>query len=182
VTVKPKGRPSTRTGGWPLVKSERGGAGGIVLLQKPKQIRHAGGVAQQATERSRVVGLYRRGRLTDAELDAQLDEIGKEEKALEAQIAELGGRIAGADSIAGNVSSAQTLLAELRKRLDQAVSWEQKRRLIEVLVAGGLVDMVEDGGVKQSKITVTYRFSEPDLQMRWCCRSPTAPVLWSGFP
>jgi len=29
-------------------------------------------LAQKATERSRVVGLYRRGRLTDAELDAQI--------------------------------------------------------------------------------------------------------------
>jgi len=29
---------------------------------------------QKATERSRVVGLYRRGRLTDTDLDAQMDE------------------------------------------------------------------------------------------------------------
>jgi hypothetical protein len=57
-------------------------------------------LAQKATERSRVVGLYRRGRLTDAELDAQMDEISKEQAALEAQIQELGGKIAGADSIA----------------------------------------------------------------------------------
>lgn len=80
--------------------------------QTRKQVtRLEGLLAQKATERSRVVGLYRRGRLTDAELDAQMDEIGKEETALEAQIAELGGRIAGADSIAGNLSSAQALRA-----------------------------------------------------------------------
>jgi transcriptional regulator with XRE-family HTH domain len=103
--------------------------------------------------------------LTDAELDAQMDEIGKEETALETQIAELGGRIAGADSIAGSMSSAQALLAQLRKRLDQPVSWEQKRRLIEVIVGGVRVDTVEDGGVKQNRITVTYRFSEPDQPM-----------------
>ena len=64
------------------------------------------------------------------------DWLRKEETALEAQIAELGGRIAGADSIAGNLSSTQALLAKLRKRPDQPVSWEQKRRLIEVLVGG----------------------------------------------
>ena len=34
-------------------------------------------------------------RMTDAELDAQMDEIGKEETALEAQAAELRGRITG---------------------------------------------------------------------------------------
>jgi site-specific DNA recombinase len=134
--------------------------------QTRKQVERLEGLlAQKATERSRVVGLYRRGRLTDAVLDAQMDEIAKEETALELQIAELGGRIAGADSIVGNISSAQTLLSELRKRLDQPVSWEQKRRLVEVLVAGVRVDTVEESGVKQSKITVMYRFSQPDQPM-----------------
>ena len=134
--------------------------------QTRKQLaRLEGLLSQKATERSRVVGLYRRGRLTDAELDAQMDEIGKEEAGLEAQIAELGGRIAGADSIAGNISSAQSLLAELRKRLNQPVSWEQKRRLIEVLVAGVRVDTVEESGVKQTSTIVTYRFSQPDQPM-----------------
>jgi DNA-binding transcriptional regulator YiaG len=119
-------------------------------------------LAQKATERSRVVGLYRRGRLTDEDLDAQMAEIGKEEAALDAQIGELRARIAGADSIKATVSSAEELLAKLRKRLDEPVSWEMKRRLIEVLVAGINVDTVEEDGVKQTRTTVTYRFHEPD--------------------
>ena len=131
-----------------------------------KQVtRLEGLLAQKATERSRVVGLYRRGRLNDMDLDAQMEEIGKEETALEAQLAELRRRIAGADSIGANIGSAEALLAKLRKRLDEPVSWETKRRLIEVLVAGVRVDTIEECGVKQSQITVTYRFSEPDLPM-----------------
>ena len=131
-----------------------------------KQVtRLEGLLAQKATERSRVVGLYRRGRLTEADLDAQMDEIGKEETALEAQVAELRGKIAGADSIGATINSAQALLERLRKRLDEPISWELKRRLIEVLVAGVRVDTVEECGVKQSKITVTYRFSQPDQPM-----------------
>jgi transcriptional regulator with XRE-family HTH domain len=134
--------------------------------QTRKQVaRLEGLLAQKATERSRVVGLYRRGRLTEADLDAQMDEIGKEETALEAQIAELGGRITGADSVGENVCSAQALLAKLRKRLDEPISWEVKRRLIEVLVASVRVDTVEECGVKQAEITVTYRFSQPDQPM-----------------
>jgi site-specific DNA recombinase len=131
-----------------------------------KQVtRLEGLVAQKATERSRVVGLYRRGRLTDADLDGQMDDISKEEAALEAQAAELRGRISGADSISANISSAQALLANLRKRLDEPVSWEQKRLLIEALVSGVRVETVETCGVKQSEITVTYRFSQPDQPM-----------------
>ena len=40
-----------------------------------------------------------------------------------------------------------------------------KRRLIEVLVASVRVDTVEECGVKQAEITVTYRFSQPDQPM-----------------
>jgi transcriptional regulator with XRE-family HTH domain len=122
-------------------------------------------LAQKAAERNRVVGLYRRGRLTDAELDAQMEEIGREETAIEAQVTELRGRIAGADTIGANISSAQALLAKLRKRLDEPVSWELKRRLIEVLVAGVRVETSEECGVRQARTTVTYRFSQPDQPM-----------------
>lgn len=47
----------------------------------------------------------------------------------------------------------------------QPVSWEQNRRLIEVLVVGVRVDTVEKCGVKQTKVTVTYRLSQPDQPM-----------------
>jgi transcriptional regulator with XRE-family HTH domain len=116
---------------------------------------------QKAAERSRVVAVYRRGRLTEAELDGQLEEIGKEEIALDMQIAELRGKIEAAESINANISSAQALLGRLRRRLDEPVSWDLKRRLIEVLVAGVRVETVESCGVKHAEITVTYRFTQP---------------------
>jgi site-specific DNA recombinase len=122
-------------------------------------------LAQKITERTRIVGLYRRGRLTDADVDAQLEEIGKEETALQSQIGGLRSKLAGAESIGATISSAQALLERLRRRLDQPVSWDLKRRLIEVLVAGIRVDTVETCGVKQAKVTVTYRFSQPDQPM-----------------
>ena len=126
-----------------------------------KQVaRLEGLLAQKTTERSRVVGLYRRGRLTESDLDAQMEEIGREEVALEAQATELRSRIAGADSIGSTISSAEALLAKLRKRLDQPVSCDVKR--IEVLVASIRVDTVEECGVKQTKTTVTHRFHQPD--------------------
>jgi DNA-binding transcriptional regulator YiaG len=131
--------------------------------QVRKQVaRLEGLVAKKATERSRVVGLFRRGRLTDAELDTQMEEIGKEEAALEAQIGDLRSRIAGTDSIGATLSSAEALLGKLRKRIDEPISWEMKRRLVEVLVAGIRVETFEEDGAKQARTTVTYRFSERD--------------------
>jgi site-specific DNA recombinase len=127
-----------------------------------KLTRLEGLLEQKATERNRVVALYRRGRLTDTELDGQMDEIGKEEAALQVQIDELRGKLGHAGTIGDTVSSAQTLLAELRTRLDEPLSWELKRQVIEVLVAGIRVETVEECGVKQSRVTVSYRFSQPD--------------------
>lgn len=49
--------------------------------------------------------------------------------------------------------------------MDKPISWELKRRLIEVLVAGVRIDTVEECGVKQSSMTVNYKFSEPDSPM-----------------
>jgi len=69
------------------------------------------------------------------------------------------------DSIGATLSSAQALLARLGKRLDEPISWELKRHLVEVLMAGVRVETVECWGVKQSRITVTYRFSQPDQSM-----------------
>jgi site-specific DNA recombinase len=119
-------------------------------------------LAEKATERSRILGLYRRGRLTDAALDEQMEEIGKEEAGLGMQIKELRCRVTGADSIRNDINSAQALLEKLRKRLDEPISWELKRRIVEILVAGVRVDTVENCGVRQAEITVTYRFGQPD--------------------
>jgi site-specific DNA recombinase len=122
-------------------------------------------LAEKASERNRLLGLYRRGRLSDEDLEAQMDEIAKEESAIEGQLAELRTKIASADSIGTTLTSAQALLEKLQKRLDGPVSFEQKRRLIEILVAGIRVDTVETCGVKQAEITVMYRFSQPDQPM-----------------
>lgn len=118
---------------------------------------------EKAAERNRVVALYRRGRLSDAGLDAQVDDIAKEEGALHAQIGELGSQLRGIDSVAKAVDSAEALLTKLRTRLDQPVSWELKRQLIEILVAGIQVETVETCGVKQARTTVTYRFGLASL-------------------
>lgn len=119
-------------------------------------------IADKANERNRVLGLFRRGRLNEKALDEQMDEIGKEETALERQLEELRGKVTRADSIVGSVKSAESLLAKLRKRLDEPVSWELRRQLVEILVAGIQVETLESYGVKQARVTVSYRFSQQD--------------------
>ena len=118
-------------------------------------------LARKTEERNRVVSLYRRGRIDDKALDGQMAEIGGEEGALQAQVAELRATVTSAASVRKTVGSAELLLAKLRQRLDGPVSWECKRELIEVLVAGIHVDTIDSDGIRQNKIMVSYRFSEP---------------------
>jgi hypothetical protein len=47
-------------------------------------------------------------------------------------------------TIGATISSAEALLEKLRKRLDEPISWNVKRRLVEVLVASVRVDTVEE--------------------------------------
>src|SRR3989442_362212 len=74
-----------------------------------KQVaRLEGLLAEKATERSRIVGLYRRGRLSDADIDAQMDEIATEQASVEARLAELRAKLAGSGATA--LISAEALL------------------------------------------------------------------------
>jgi hypothetical protein len=121
--------------------------------------RVAGLLAEKGAERSRVVALYRRGRLTEAHLDDQLADIDQEEMALKAQLEEVQGKLAGAASISTTVSTAESLLMKLGARLDQPISWECKRQLIEALVGGVRVETIETEGKREAIVTVTYRFA-----------------------
>jgi site-specific DNA recombinase len=112
----------------------------------------------KADERAKVVGLYRRGRLNDGELDQQVEEIDKDAAGLVAQIEELEGKLAGTDSNGAVLEGAEALLTRLRKRLDEPLTFERKRQLVELLVGGIKIDTIRDGEKRENIVTVTYRF------------------------
>jgi hypothetical protein len=112
----------------------------------------------KAEERNKVVGLYRRGRLNEAELDRQMEEIDKDAAGLAAQIGELEGKLEGIEANGGLLESAQGLLTRLRARLDQPMTWERKRQLVELLVGGIRIETLRDGKKRENIVTVTYRF------------------------
>jgi site-specific DNA recombinase len=116
---------------------------------------------QKAGERDRVLGLFRRGRIDDATLDQQLDQVNTETFRLHAEIEAATHSLLAGDR-AAQLQSAEELLATLRKRLDEPVAPDLKRRIIEILVDKIQADTVERWGAQQSEITITYRFSKPD--------------------
>jgi site-specific DNA recombinase len=116
----------------------------------------------KGTEQERVISLYRRGRIDDAALDQQLDEIQREEKAIKEQIAMLQEQLRGADVAEVRLRSAEDLLRELNQRLDEPLTWELKRQLVEMLVDSVRVATVEQDGKKEAVVTATYRFASTE--------------------
>jgi site-specific DNA recombinase len=111
-------------------------------------------------ERSRVLALFRKGRIDEDALDAQLDEIESEEKAMRQR---LNTAVRGEPEPQTNMlATVEDMLSRLRTKLDQGISWELKRELVEVLVDGIRVDTVVAEGRRESVINVRYRFSSVD--------------------
>jgi transcriptional regulator with XRE-family HTH domain len=115
---------------------------------------------EKTTERERMLGLFRRGRIDDATLDGHLDLIDAEAAGLQAEI-ETAERALSPEDQAAQLKSAESLLAALRKKLTGPIPPDLKRRIIEVLVEKVVANTVERWGVQQSEITITYRFSQP---------------------
>src|SRR5262249_36624321 len=111
-------------------------------------------------ERHRVVALFRRGRIDEATLDRQLDSIEAETAGLQDEI-ESAARALDRTDLEAQFRTAESLLALLRKRLDEPISPEIKRRLIEILVDRIEANTVEELGIQSSELTITYRFGAP---------------------
>jgi site-specific DNA recombinase len=112
----------------------------------------------KADERNKVVGLYRKGLLNDAELEEQLTDVDGESKGLSSQIEELERKLGGVDSNRMAMENTETILTQLRKRLDEGLPWERKRQLIELLVGGIRIETIRNGEKPANVVTVTYRF------------------------
>jgi site-specific DNA recombinase len=114
-------------------------------------------LANKGEERARVLALFRKGRIDEQSLDAQLDEIEAEEKVLRERLA-AAGRIEPRPNVEA-LPNVEVLLERLREKLDAGISWELKRELVEVLVDGITIDTVETVGKKETVVNVRYRFS-----------------------
>ena len=114
-------------------------------------------LADREEQRARILGLYRRGRITDAELDEQLSDVGAEVEALRGQLEALrmdAAKIDLANQQAETAVLEVTLLAEsLQGRLDSLTRVE-KAQVIGSLVEKIIVEQV-DG---KTALRIRFRF------------------------
>src|SRR6266705_449487 len=104
-------------------------------------------LTQKTNERDKVIGLFRRGRISNEAVDKQLDEIAKEESSLGNQIDTISRKLRGIN--ADELVSAEALLRKLSRRLEVPTSWDVKRQMMETLIGGIRIDTIQANGKKQ---------------------------------
>ena len=127
-------------------------------------------LGRKGAEKDTMLDLYRRGRIAMADLDTQLDKIASEEATLRDRLLRLESPEKNHESAAARLSEATDLLGSLRDRLRDEFTWEERRELVELLVAGVVVDTVGEGSDKRSEIQVTYMFDGSAINpasVRW---------------
>jgi site-specific DNA recombinase len=116
-------------------------------------------LGEKQAQRDLILTLYRRGRIDDACLETQLDDIQAEEEALKRQRREACEARDNAKDTAATLKNAADLLRQLRTRLDQGLSWGLKRQLVETLVGGIEINVVGESNSREAVVTIKYRFN-----------------------
>jgi site-specific DNA recombinase len=128
-------------------------------------------LASFQAERDLVLTQYRKARITERDLDHQLDAIEREETAVRKARAATVARLDSGAATETRLDSARTLLQRLHARLDGGpLSQDSREELVRALVSEIRVETVEAGisqrgNVKrESVVHVTYAFDEPARQ------------------
>jgi site-specific DNA recombinase len=115
---------------------------------------------QKADERDRILSLYRRRIITDADLESQYAQIAQEEGALEARLRVLTTTLSGHTAITNRLLAAQSLLERLREEMQGEVTWEKKRATIEQLVLKITIYPIDPTTPKSREVHVNYIFDD----------------------
>ena len=136
-------------------------------------------------ERATLYRLFRRGGISEGDLNAQLEELLAEEKLLTAGVERLEREVERARDAETLLQGARELLESLKDRLAADDSWAGKRRVVEALVAGVEIESHTDpcaprGKVRTTTLLISYRFEVPGLQDA-APRTAKTPVAPSGL-
>jgi site-specific DNA recombinase len=104
-------------------------------------------------QRKQSIALNIRGRLSDADLDVELDRIDAERTEVQARLDAV--QAPRAEVVP---QEAHDLLAEVRARLDAGLTDEQRQEIVRLLASVVVQTTIGEDGKKTAKALVTYRF------------------------
>ena len=118
--------------------------------------------AEQAAEREPVLTLYRRNRLTLAEVEGQLDAIDTEAQVTAGLLQALDSQLALTEAAEAQLTEVATLLGALREEIAEIEATEDRarmRQIIELLVTRIAVRTHGAGRAMNAEVTITYAFT-----------------------
>jgi site-specific DNA recombinase len=115
--------------------------------------------AVKAGERDRLLTLYRKALITDADLESQLAQVTREEEALEREEEEARAEAENAVQLLERIATIEEKLQALGERIGPDSPWETKRGLVEMLVER--IEVGDDAG--EARVEVVWRFPEEDI-------------------
>jgi hypothetical protein len=110
------------------------------------------------TERARVIGLVRRGFISESEGERELLQLQEEMATLEARRSALFERQQMAQELRNRLVEAESLLQQLRDAAER-VDPDTRRALIEALVNRIAVYVDEENGKREARVVITYSFA-----------------------
>ena len=119
-------------------------------------------LSEKGREKDRVLALFRRGRIDEITLDRQLDEIAAEEEGVRKQSESLMQDISATQEGIARFETLEPLLSQIKRRLEEPLSWETKRKLVETLIESIEVETIEEKQESYAKVLVTYCFGSPE--------------------
>jgi len=152
--------------------SEREAQGAIA---EAESITLARALVALEAQRKQSIALNIRGRLSDADLDVELDRIDMERTALQARVAAL-------QAPSAEIVSQETrdLLSEVRARLDFGLTDEERQEIFRLLASVMVHTSVGEDGRKTAEALVTYRFPCVVNVFTATGSSPPGAGTWMG--
>jgi site-specific DNA recombinase len=123
-------------------------------------------VVGKEAERASLYRLFRRGGISDADLERQLGEVAVavEEKVLQGEADRLRAELAQAHDANRSIASVEELLTRLGTTLDGEVTWETRRQIVEALVADITVETHMEGPHRVPTLHIHYVFAPPESE------------------
>jgi site-specific DNA recombinase len=142
-----------------ITREEQLAATNVAAMEKERD-RVRDEISGKDFERRRVFALFRRNLIDDTGVEQQLREVDTEELELHRRLTELDARIAGSQDTELRMEAARLALAEAAVELLQHdLTWEEKRRLIEMVVEKIEIETPTGPRTKGSTVNVTFHFS-----------------------
>jgi len=121
-------------------------------------------IADKDGERARVMDIYRRGFINTDEVEAQLAAINQETKAVKVRLSEIERELANAETLKQRFTTIEDRLADIRAILDNGLTYEVKRQIVELLVDKVKVTTVGEGRDRRIEAEIVFAIDRNALR------------------